>query len=112
MCGRYNVTLNAEACVDGFEFVDGLDMLLDKPRYNIAPSGDTVSVVRQEYDPATVQLRWPLLPHWVKESWIKFATANAKGEKRSRISRIPHCLAPGPPLPDSGEWLLRMEEGR
>lgn len=81
MCGRYNVIPNAEAFVDVFGIVDGIETLPNKPRYNIAPSGEPVPVVRQESEGRELrQLRWPLLPHWAKAGRIKFATANAKGE--------------------------------
>lgn len=81
MCGRYNVIPNAQGFVYAFGIVAGIETLPDKPRYNIAPTGEPVPVVRQESEGRELcQLRWPLLPHWAKEGRIKFATANAKGE--------------------------------
>lgn len=81
MCGRYNVTPNAEAFVDVFDIIDGIELLPDTPRYNIAPSGTPVPAVRQDEGGRQLRmLRWPLVPHWAKEGKVKFSTANAKGE--------------------------------
>lgn len=81
MCGRYNVTPNAEAFVEAFDIVDGLDTLPESPRYNIAPSGEPVPVVRPgDRGRELCLLRWPLIPHWAKDGKVKFSTANAKGE--------------------------------
>lgn len=81
MCGRYNITPNAEAFIEVFEIIEGIETLPEKPRYNIAPSGDTVPAVREgERGHTLCRLRWPLIPHWAKEGKVKFSTANAKGE--------------------------------
>lgn len=81
MCGRYNVTPDAEAFIEVFGILEGMETLPDKPRYNIAPSGDPVPAVRRgESGRELCALRWPLIPHWAKEGKVKFATANAKGE--------------------------------
>ncbi|MDZ7842312.1 MAG: SOS response-associated peptidase [Gammaproteobacteria bacterium] len=81
MCGRYNVTPNAEAFIEAFDIIEGIELLPDTPRYNIAPSGAPVPAVRQgERGRALCLLQWPLIPHWAKEGSIKFSTANAKGE--------------------------------
>lgn len=102
MCGRYNVTPNAEAFVDVFDIIDGIDLLPDTPRYNIAPSGEPVPVVRPaERGRELGLLRWPLLPHWATEGRIKFSTTNAKGETvrdkpafRTAWRRGRRCLIP------------------
>ncbi|MGA8260199.1 MAG: SOS response-associated peptidase [Arenicellales bacterium] len=102
MCGRYNVTPNSEAFLEVFEIMEGLDTLPDKPRYNIAPSGDAVPAVRQGATGRQLcMLRWPLIPHWAKEGKVKFATANAKGETlaekpafRNAWQRGRRCLIP------------------
>lgn len=102
MCGRYNVTPNSEAFQDVFEIMEGLETLSDKPRYNIAPSGQPVPAVRQAHRGRELcRLRWPLIPHWAKEGRVKFSTANAKGETlkdkpsfRNAWRRGRRCLIP------------------
>jgi len=102
MCGRYNVTPNAEAFIDVFDIINGIELLDGAPRYNIAPSGDPVPVVRRGDDGRELRmLRWPLLPHWAREGKVKFATANAKGETvrdkpayRTAWRRGRRCLIP------------------
>lgn len=109
MCGRYNVIPNAQAFVDVFDIVEGIELLPDRPRYNIAPGGEPVPTVRPgERGRELCRLHWPLIPHWAREGKLKFATANAKGETvrdkpsfRNAWRRGRRCL-----LPASGyyEW--------
>jgi len=102
MCGRYNITPDAEAFIEAFDVVEGLDTLPVRPRYNIAPSGDPLPAVRPgEQGREVCRLRWPLIPHWARERRIKFATANAKGETvrdkpafRNAWRRGRRCLIP------------------
>jgi putative SOS response-associated peptidase YedK len=85
MCGRYNVTPNAEAFLAAFDIAGGLDRLPDQPLFNIAP-GDSrratlVPIVRAtDQGRELAMVRWPLLPFWAKGRPIRFNTANAKGE--------------------------------
>lgn len=54
-----------------------MELLPEQPRYNIAPSGESVPAVRQgEGGRELCLLRWPLIPGWAKEGKIKFNTAN------------------------------------
>lgn len=85
-----------------FDIVDGIETLSDKPRYNVAPSGETVPAVRRGARGRELcQLRWPLIPGWAKEGKMKFSTANAKGETigdkpafRGAWRRGRRCLIP------------------
>lgn len=102
MCGRYNVTPNAEAFLDVFDIVDGVELLPETPRYNVAPTGAPVPVVRRGENGRELRLlQWPLIPHWAKEGKVKFSTANAKGETvrdkpafRNAWRRGRRCLIP------------------
>ena len=86
MCGRYNVLPDAEAFIDVFAISRGMDRLDNRPFYNIAPSTQKyetkVPIVRKskEGERELLMSRWPLLPFWSKERFLRFSTANAKGE--------------------------------
>ncbi len=85
MCGRYNVTPNAQAFIDAFDIVAGAELLPDQPRYNIAPGTDKhptlVPIVRQsDKGRELAMVRWPLIPYWAKGKQVDYSTANAKGE--------------------------------
>lgn len=107
MCGRYNVTPSAEAFIEAFDIVAGMDNLPEQPRYNISPSTrrseTTVPAVRvnDAGARALVLPQWPLIPFWAKERTLKFSTANAKGETvaekpafRGAWRRGRRCLIP------------------
>jgi putative SOS response-associated peptidase YedK len=85
VCGRYNVTPDAEAFLAAFDIARGLDSLPQGPLFNVAP-GDgrrvtMVPIVRDTDDGRELAMvRWPLLPFWAKGKPIRFNTANAKGE--------------------------------
>lgn len=85
MCGRYNVTPDAEAFLAAFDITSGLEDLPGRPMFNIAP-GDArratlVPIVRDSGDGRELAMvRWPLLPFWARGKPIRFNTANAKGE--------------------------------
>lgn len=89
MCGRYNVLPNAAAFIEAFDISHGIDRLPDRPLYNISPSTKKfetkVPIVRKLRDGGRELLmsRWPLIPFWSKERFLRFSTANAKGETTS-----------------------------
>ena len=86
MCGRYNVLPDAEAFIDVFEISQGIERLDNRPFYNIAPSSQKIEtkvpIVRKskEGERELLMSRWPLIPFWSKERFLRFSTANAKGE--------------------------------
>lgn len=86
MCGRYNVLPNAAAFIEAFDISHGINRLPDRPLYNISPSSQRfeskVPIVRTSKDGKRELLmsRWPLIPFWSKERFVRFSTANAKGE--------------------------------
>ena len=107
MCGRYNVLPDATAFVDVFDVTQGIDRLVDRPLYNIAPSNQRIEtevpIVRKskEGERELLMSRWPLIPFWSKERFLRFSTANAKGETvsekpafREPWRRGRRCLVP------------------
>ena len=105
MCGRYNVTPNAQAFIDAFDIAHGIDLLPDEPRYNIAPGDDKhptlVPIVRDsEGGRELVMVRWPFIPAWAKGKHVDYSTANAKGETLAdkptykRAWQARRCLIP------------------
>jgi putative SOS response-associated peptidase YedK len=64
MCGRFNLTSPAEIEAR-FGFLDWHEKRIE-PRFNIAPSQDIVTVIREVDQPPRGQLaRWGLAPFWV-----------------------------------------------
>ena len=86
MCGRYNVTPDAEAFIEAFDISEGIDNLPERAMYNISPSGKghqtRIPTVRRARggNREMVMLLWPLIPFWSKDGAVRFNTANAKGE--------------------------------
>ncbi len=80
MCGRYKLATPAEILRDVFGFVERPNL---PARYNIAPTQDA-PVMRQRRQPRgerTVRnLRWGLIPSWVKDAKIATSLINARAE--------------------------------
>lgn len=107
MCGRFNNTPNRIAFNRLFDIREGIETLSERPRYNIAPSGAPVPVVRRgKQGRELVNLRWPLIPHWAKHGKVKFSTANTKGETVKDKAAFRNAWRPWTPLPDSGDRIL------
>jgi putative SOS response-associated peptidase YedK len=101
MCGRYNLITDTEALVEFFE----IEQVLFEPaelvaRYNVAPS-QTVPIVRMGETGRELLLAiWGLVPHWSRESKIKYSTINARAETVAEKPTFRHafrrqrCLVP------------------
>jgi putative SOS response-associated peptidase YedK len=50
-----------------------------RPRYNIAPTQDALTVIEEEDGGHARMMRWGLIPHWAKEP-LKASTINARAE--------------------------------
>lgn len=78
MCGRFAFYSPSEATAALFGVDASLDM---KPRYNIAPTQDILSVRHdEEKQRELVMLRWGLVPFWAKEPSIGNRMINARSE--------------------------------
>jgi putative SOS response-associated peptidase YedK len=76
MCGRYTLTLEAEA----FEAAYGLPAPVGwQPRYNIAPS-QAAPVIANTADRQAALFRWGLIPGWATDPKIGQRLINARAE--------------------------------
>lgn len=60
MCGRFTLTLHADALESLFE----ADALPPVPRYNIFPTQRIAVVVAHENARVIAPMRWGFVPHW------------------------------------------------
>ena len=64
MCGRYTSTQPEKVKIPG---VNLKDLKNSKPRYNIAPSQEVLSVIGAGDEKHAVYQHWGLIPSWSKE---------------------------------------------
>ncbi len=110
MCGRYTLYTHEDDLATLFE----VETYPLTPRYNIAPT-QSVPVIRQRRDGRRVmeEMRWGLVPHWVKDpKAFKANLFNARSESAAEkpafrdAMKTHRCL-----LPASGFYEWRAEEG-
>ena len=75
MCGRFTLKKPERIRLPNYHS----EFPVLKPRYNIAPSQDVVTVVQRGSSPEAVFLQWGLIPSWSKE---------AKGIINARVETI------------------------
>lgn len=81
MCGRFTVRQPEKIKING---VHQADLAGAKPRYNIAPSQQILSVINTSDERHALYFNWGLVPSWRKEqSGIINARAETLGEKPS-----------------------------
>ena len=78
MCGRYSNTLTWAEVVAYYRLLFDTPMNL-RPRYNIAPTQDVLTIVPGEDGRRAAMMRWGLVPFWVKEI-PRATTVNARAE--------------------------------
>ncbi|HLQ27654.1 MAG TPA: SOS response-associated peptidase [Ktedonobacteraceae bacterium] len=76
MCGRYTLTIDIKTVAEKFGVPAALDT---SPRYNIAPTQEVVSVMRNGTS-HLAWLRWGLIPSWAKDESIGSRMINARAE--------------------------------
>jgi len=76
MCGRFTLTVNIDAVAKAFGVAPSVQTA---PRYNVAPTQEVVTVVRDETKHLEM-LRWGLIPSWAKEESIGSKMINARAE--------------------------------
>ena len=76
MCGRYTLTVDIKAVAEKF----GVPATLEtSPRYNIAPTQEVVTIMRNGAS-HLAWLRWGLIPSWSKDESIGSRMINARAE--------------------------------
>ena len=76
MCGRYTLTVNIKTVAEVFGVAPTLETT---PRYNIAPTQEVVTILRNGTD-HLAQLRWGLIPSWAKDESVGSRMINARAE--------------------------------
>jgi putative SOS response-associated peptidase YedK len=76
MCGRYTLTIDIKTVAEKFGVPASLDT---SARYNIAPTQEVVSVMRNGASHLE-WLRWGLIPSWAKDESIGSRMINARAE--------------------------------
>lgn len=79
MCGRFAVTLPADAMAQLFNAVPAND-LPDVPNYNVCPTDPVHTIVYQEDQRRLVPMRWGFIPHWYKNPGDGPLLINARAE--------------------------------
>ncbi len=94
MCGRYTLTYDIRTIAEAFGVAPSLET---SPRYNIAPTQDVVTIMRNGTSHLE-WLRWGLIPSWAKEEAIGSKMINARAEtlaEKPSFKRLLHskrCL--------------------
>ncbi|MGV6859924.1 MAG: SOS response-associated peptidase [bacterium] len=79
MCGRYNLTTDAQALLDFFQIQ--LNLFGEfSPRFNIAPSQTLPVIIHQDEERGLIPSQWGLVPFWSREPKTKYSTINARSE--------------------------------
>jgi putative SOS response-associated peptidase YedK len=81
MCGRITLSSSAREVASHFELDSHVPLPELRPRYNIAPSQEVVTIRQDRERRRVVSLeRWGLVPHWAKEPSIGNRLINARAE--------------------------------
>src|SRR5258708_19442608 len=94
MCGRYTLTIDIKTVAEKFGVPASLDT---SPRYNIAPTQEVVSVMRNGASHLE-WLRWGLIPSWAKDESIGSRMINARAETLAQTPNSKELLRPTPSL--------------
>ncbi|MBI2485800.1 MAG: SOS response-associated peptidase [Deltaproteobacteria bacterium] len=79
MCGRFTLSTDKDDLQSRYGFVDPSSVML-KPRYNIAPSQYSPTVIVNQDQRELVMMRWGFVPSWAKDIKVGYKMINAKAE--------------------------------
>lgn len=94
MCGRYTLTASMQTIAETFGVPASLET---KARYNVAPTQQVVTIMRNGTDHLAM-LQWGLIPSWAKDESIGAKMINARAETLAekpsfkRLLRSRRCL--------------------
>lgn len=108
MCGRYTLTASIKTIAETFGVAPTLET---KPRYNVAPTQEVVTIVTNGQSHLE-WMQWGLIPSWAKDESIGSKMINARAETLAekpsfrRLLRSKRCL-----LVASGFYEWQKENG-
>jgi putative SOS response-associated peptidase YedK len=111
MCGRFTLFTDFPILQERFDFDNEIEV---RPRYNIAPSQDILTVVNDGDKNKAGLLKWGLVPVWAKDKKIGYKMINARGETVNekpsfkRLLKRRRCLI----VADSFYEWKKTEEGK
>ena len=89
MCGRYTLKVDIKTVAEVFGVAPTLET---NPRYNIAPTQEVVTILRNGTD-HLAQLRWGLIPSWAKDESIGSRMINARAETLAEKASFKRLLS-------------------
>jgi putative SOS response-associated peptidase YedK len=91
MCGRFSLGAAAATLAAQFDLAERPDWT---PRYDLAPTQDTLTVLRlsPEGRRECRRMRWGLIPSWAKDSAVGNTLINARGETVAGKPAFRHAL--------------------
>lgn len=112
MCGRYTLTVSLSDLESRFNCTNP-DFDTWQPRYNIAPTQNSLVVIRADKQNLLKEMKWGLIPYWAKDPHIGQRLINARLEtleqkpafKNSLVRK--RCLVPADGF---YEWQKRGKE--
>jgi putative SOS response-associated peptidase YedK len=85
LCGRFTQSTDKDDVQSRFGFINPKNILLS-PRYNIAPSQNSPTVIVNEDQRELIMMRWGLIPSWAKDASIGYKMINARAETLTQKS--------------------------
>ncbi|MGE5444856.1 MAG: SOS response-associated peptidase [Ignavibacteriales bacterium] len=85
MCGRFRLSTDRDDLQSRFGFINPKNVLLS-PRYNIAPSQNSPTVIVNQDQRELIMMRWGLIPSWAKDASIGYKMINARSETLTQKS--------------------------
>ena len=78
MCGRYSLAIGLDDLDERFALKGS--GLIQRPRFNIAPTQEVLTVVNDGSENQCQSMKWGLIPHWSKHPSIGNRMINARAE--------------------------------
>lgn len=91
MCGRFTLTHDLQSIAKAFNATTSTSLQI-VPHYNIAPTQNIVTVIREKQNYLDV-LRWGLIPSWAKEESIGSRMINARAETLAEKASFKRLLS-------------------